>query len=100
MVLLEKKIVSYEIFRQTFCCIYFPFQRQGDEDIPVILWLMGVSRRIIFRELGKGPRKYKAKRVQKRRNCYFASREDVTCIFFPYCQILVRVELIYFSFST
>lgn len=26
---------------------------------------MGVSRRIIFRELGKGPRKYKAKRVKR-----------------------------------
>lgn len=49
LVLLDQKIASSKIFRQTFCCICFPFQRQRDEDIPAILWYMGVSRRIIFR---------------------------------------------------
>lgn len=83
-----------------FVAFTFLFRDKEMKIFLSFLWLMGVSRRIIFRELGKGPRKYKAKRVQKRRNCYFASREDVTYIFFPYCQILVRVELIYFSFST
>jgi len=61
-----------------FCWVWFPFQRQGDGDIPIILWLMGVSRRIIFRELGKVPRKHKAKRVQKRRNSYFQKRDQQT----------------------
>lgn len=104
LVLLDQKIASCKIFRQMFCWVCFPLQRQGDEDIPDVLWLMGVSGRIIFREPGKVQRKYRLKQSDREKEQLLpkegaANREDVTCIFLHYTFSLRESMLFLFPLS-